>query len=316
MKKLVSVVIPVYNVEEYLDECLASVVHQSYTCLDIIVIDDGSTDKSGEICDKYAQQDNRIRVCHKKNEGVSAARNMGIDMALGEYLIFVDSDDMIHENMIEIYMEYISNQYNLVCDITSDYSVWTNLPEKLKNKKMEIVAQKEFMSYFCRDYVNAPFNKIYNLKIIKNNSIYFPVDKNLGEDLYFNLEYYSQSTKDYQIIPYPLYFYRENRTGSLSNVYNTDLFCIQKELFYEIKSFLERADIWNAQNQKIYYTLFFERLYLTTQIYKKNNINYSCVLKDSVWDEVWNECKKRHVLTWKRYMKKWSIELQSKFKDY
>ena len=92
---LITVIIPVYNVEKYLKECLESIINQTYKNLEIILIDDGSTDASGEICDEYSKRDNRIRVVHKANGGLSSARNLGLDIANGEYVTFIDSDDYI-----------------------------------------------------------------------------------------------------------------------------------------------------------------------------------------------------------------------------
>ena len=92
----VSIIIPVYKVEAYIRECLDSVIRQTYKNLEIILVDDGSPDQCGQICDEYAQEDSRIQVIHKENAGVSAARNTGIDAATGTYMIFADSDDVLH----------------------------------------------------------------------------------------------------------------------------------------------------------------------------------------------------------------------------
>ena len=94
----VSIIIPVYKVEAYIRECLDSVIRQTYKNLEIILVDDGSPDQCGQICDEYAQEDSRIQVIHKENAGVSAARNTGIDAATGTYMIFADSDDVLHED--------------------------------------------------------------------------------------------------------------------------------------------------------------------------------------------------------------------------
>lgn len=102
MEELISIIIPVYNVEEYLSACLKSVIGQTYKNLEIIVVDDGSTDKSGMICDEYCNRDNRITVIHKKNGGLSDARNAGLKAAKGQYIGFVDSDDWIAPEMYEI----------------------------------------------------------------------------------------------------------------------------------------------------------------------------------------------------------------------
>ena len=98
---LISVIIPVYKVEKYLDECLASVTGQTYRNLEIILVDDGSPDRCGEICDQWANKDNRIRVIHKQNGGLADARNAGIDVATGDYISFVDSDDYVDEDFLE-----------------------------------------------------------------------------------------------------------------------------------------------------------------------------------------------------------------------
>ena len=101
MKKLISVIVPVFNVEKYLEKCIESIRNQTYKNLEILLINDGSTDKSLEICNKYLEIDDRIVLLNKENGGLSSARNFGIDNAKGEYITFVDSDDFIHELMYE-----------------------------------------------------------------------------------------------------------------------------------------------------------------------------------------------------------------------
>ena len=101
MNKLVSIIIPVYNVEKYLAECIESVLKQTYQNIEILLIDDGSPDNSGKICDEYEEKDSRVRVIHKENGGVSSARNVGLEQANGEYITFIDSDDFVSESYIE-----------------------------------------------------------------------------------------------------------------------------------------------------------------------------------------------------------------------
>ena len=101
-EKLISVIVPVYNVERYLRQCIESITNQSYKNLQIILIDDGSKDNSGKICDEYAEKDKRVEVIHKENTGVSAARNTGLDNAKGEWITFVDADDWVEKNFCEI----------------------------------------------------------------------------------------------------------------------------------------------------------------------------------------------------------------------
>lgn len=109
MKEQISVIIPIYNVEKYLSDCVESVLKQTYTDLEIILVDDGSQDASGQICDDYAKQDSRVQVIHKKNGGLSSARNAGIDQATGQYFFFLDSDDWIAENALELLYKEIKS---------------------------------------------------------------------------------------------------------------------------------------------------------------------------------------------------------------
>ena len=106
VKGLISVIVPVYNVEKYLDKCVQSIVNQTYKNLEIILVDDGSTDHCPALCDEWAKKDERIQVIHKKNGGLSSARNTAIDVISGEYVIFVDSDDWIDLDMIASMLEF------------------------------------------------------------------------------------------------------------------------------------------------------------------------------------------------------------------
>lgn len=98
---MVSIIVPIYNAEQYISKCIESILAQTYRDFELILVDDGSTDMCGKICDEYAKQDSRVHVIHQENKGVSAARNAGISLAKGEYIMFVDSDDFITENMLE-----------------------------------------------------------------------------------------------------------------------------------------------------------------------------------------------------------------------
>ena len=114
MKPEISIIVPVYNVEKYLVQCLNSICNQTYKNLQIILVDDGSEDLSGKICDEYQEKDKRIHVIHKKNEGLSEARNVGVQMAMGKYVGFVDSDDWIELDMYEILWKWLKKQIQIV----------------------------------------------------------------------------------------------------------------------------------------------------------------------------------------------------------
>lgn len=303
-QKLVSIIVPVYNVERYLKECLDSLIGQTYQQVEILLIDDGSVDGSGDICDTYAKKDDRIRVFHKINEGVSSARNTGIERAEGEYLIFADADDCVHRQIVEIYMNYAENGETVLCDIT------TNMDDLSADYagmiSSERVGWKRFMELFRNGYVNPPFNKLYRAEIVKETPVRFAKDKNLGEDLLFNLVYFRHMKKNFRIIHAPLYYYRENREGSLSTSYRRDLFEIQQELFEALKHFLEEKDIWDEENGKIYYGMYWDRLYLTVQMcraYEKEHTEerrLQEILQSGLWQKIWDECERRGLANWKR----------------
>lgn len=314
--ELVSVVIPVYNVENYLEECLDSVINQSYENLEILLIDDGSTDRSGAICDAYAEKDQRIKVCHLKNGGVSAARNYGIEKAEGAYLLFVDSDDCIHPDLIRILMEQTDNKIRF-CDFVYDkekldFPDYEELPG-------EFFARADFMKVFSENYINSPVNKIFRTDILKTYDIRFPVEKNLGEDLLFNLEYLRYDKRDYLAIHLPLYYYRTNREGSLSSFYRPGLFELQQELFEAVRIFLEEQELWSEENQKRFWALYWDRLFLTVQMcrdYEKGRAGDSelpRMLRHPIWRKVRLECQKCGMMNWKRKVKRlilWGYRLR------
>jgi glycosyltransferase involved in cell wall biosynthesis len=163
----ISVIVPVYNVEEYLPKCLDSILNQTFKDFELILIDDGSTDGSGRICDEYAIIDNRIKVFHKRNEGQAIAKNFGIDNSLGKYISFVDSDDWIDENMLlEMYQEAISNDADIV--IAGHYVVnldntieCINILNKRKLNRLEatklILEDTQILSF--------PWDKIYRREL-------------------------------------------------------------------------------------------------------------------------------------------------------
>ena len=135
---LVSIIIPIYNVEQYLDRCIKSVINQTYKNIEIILVDDGSTDKCPEICDQYAQKDNRIVVIHKENGGLSSARNAGMKVLKGEYMLFADSDDWIKENTVEELLQ-IAIEHDV--DFVRFTPVTANHPQK-KMEHLLILEQK------------------------------------------------------------------------------------------------------------------------------------------------------------------------------
>lgn len=187
----ISVIVPVYNVEAYLCRCIDSILGQTFTDFELILVDDGSKDASGAICDEYAEKDNRITVIHKENAGVSAARNTGLDIANGEYVMFVDSDDYIHTKMFETMLLYMQDGVDFVISsiqmVTKESKTEYLLPTK-GYKPSELLSDysAENIPRMC---VCAPWCKLYQKGLIETNRLRFDTSMSLGEDTCFNMEY-------------------------------------------------------------------------------------------------------------------------------
>ena len=175
MEPLISIIIPVYKAEAYLDNCMKSVLNQSYRNLEVILVDDGSPDHSGALCDRYAEEDSRVRVIHKKNGGAADARNCGLDVASGEYVAFVDSDDWIERDMYELLLEQICKYDAKLCvcgryDVINGERVAGLGPERNilldeKNAYRTLLIERELDS--------SPCDKLYHKSIF--SELRFPV---------------------------------------------------------------------------------------------------------------------------------------------
>lgn len=220
--RLVSVIVPVYNVEDYLRECIDSIIKQTYSHLEIILVDDGSTDGSGAICDEYASKDNRIRVIHQENKGVSVARNQGLNIATGEFISFIDSDDRIDLQTIAGYMDLFALHPELDIIESVIYDCITKplcqFGENFEEPGISgrVLNAKEFWLLLAVEFSNSaypgPANKCYRRSFI--GDLRFP-EGYVFEDLAFllclygKLRYYMKWSK-------VTYFYREDRPGSIT----------------------------------------------------------------------------------------------------
>ena len=220
---LVSVIVPVYNVAPYLEQCLDSIVNQTYRHLEIILVDDGSTDDSGAICDRYAEGDNRIRVVHLKNKGLSGARNSGLDIASGEYIIFIDSDDYIWEGTVEGYISLFSQHADLdMIESNLYFSIWRSTPPPGEDYDDEasrsgILTAKELWKYFAlKGYgptaMSHVGNKCYRRSFIGE---YRFKEGHVWEDIEFHLLLFGR-IRHYLKWNKVTYYYRENRPGAIT----------------------------------------------------------------------------------------------------
>ena len=215
MKKF-SIVVPINNCERYIKRCLDSIKMQTYTNIEVILIDDGSNDNSGKICDEYMKNDSRFIVHHQTNGGVSTARNKGIDFASGDYLMFVDSDDWISKETIELLNKKIEEN-------NSDVLIFQRSSCKQENQKAVINDRKniskKLKQLIITEKINPPFCKLYRTDIIKGNNIRFKKDIPIAEDLLFNVTYFSK-INSMEITDERYYFYNTDNQSSLSRRYN------------------------------------------------------------------------------------------------
>ena len=220
---LISVIVPVYNVEQYLPRCLDSIINQTYTNLEILLIDDGATDNSGKICDEYAQKDNRIRVFHKENGGQASARNLALDNATGEYVAFVDSDDYIEKEMYQKLLSAIQeNEADLA--LCNYRRIQIDLKQELvgdcerDNDAMPLTGVfngKDCLSFLYQGtsgIFTSPCTKLYHKAIL--NDVRFPVGKKAHEDEYVTHQIFYNATKAV-LIPDKLYYYVQRGNSTM-----------------------------------------------------------------------------------------------------
>lgn len=251
MNKAISIIVPVYNVYNCLDRCIKSLVNQSFEDIEIILINDGSTDNSGYICDMWAKKDNRIKVIHKHNEGLGFARNSGLDIAQGNYIAFVDSDDYMELNACEVlYNIAVKENLDIVCGgiyYDSDKRIikcqYTDKPKFWKGKN----ETKNFLLNLIGTLPNNPKDTIYEVSVWKclfKRSIFedyhirFESERKfISEDIIFNIDYIPHTEK-IAVIPQCVYHYCI-RSNSLSKVYISDRFEKNLILYNEILRKLE-----------------------------------------------------------------------------
>ena len=235
---MISVIVPVYNCIYTLDKCIEAICAQTSGNLEILLIDDGSTDGSQLLCDKFASEDARIHVFHKPNGGVSSARNMGLDHAQGEYVMFCDSDDWVEPEWCEqLYLAAAENPGCLpVCNYYRSAPDCETINRKGQCQAIEDrIAKEDFFSLNQFELLGIPWNKIFRRTILEENRIRFRPNLSLGEDLIFNLDYLHCLTDGFVFVNRPLYHYTIGSLDSLSSKYYPDLAGIYRKIYLRIK---------------------------------------------------------------------------------
>lgn len=219
-KRKVSVIVPAYNVEKYLFKCINSILNQTYRNIEVIIINDGSTDGTLKILKEIKKQDNRVKIINKNNEGVSAARNDGISAACGEYLIFVDADDYIATD----YVEYM---LNLIDKTGAEFCISTNCftrkdEKQIKNDEVSVLMPEEAVAFLLSPRVIVGcWNKIYSASFVKKNSLQFLSNLFYGEGLFF-ITNAAQLATCVGVGNRKVYYYRRNNETSATTKFDIE----------------------------------------------------------------------------------------------
>lgn len=230
---LVSVIVPVYNVAPYLEQCLDSIVNQTYRNLEIILVDDGSTDESGAICDRYAELDSRIKVVHKENGGQSSARNVALDMMTGEWVLFVDSDDWIELNTLELLFEQKDERADLV-EFGWNF-IYRDSNKVFLNEACVMAGLDALKLLVHTDiYMGLMANKLFKASYLQKSRF---ISGRYYEDTPFIIEQLYK-IKTYQYIAEPLYNYRRDRVGQTTEGFTPKRF----DLFRNFEDLMQKYE--------------------------------------------------------------------------
>jgi glycosyltransferase EpsH len=244
-KPLVSIIVPVYNVEQYLEQCLTSIVEQTYENIEVIIVNDGSNDSSHLIIDQFAKKDPRVKFLKQKNSGISTARNSGIQASTGELILFVDSDDWVDNTLVEKLFSYIKKFDLVVCSYNRAYDYKLNprilnIEGKVKSKEFQRrlvgLLNEELKDPSQQDSLVTAWGKLYKSKVIKENKLGFISTQEIGtcEDLIFNFQYLENCNEVF-ILNESLYFYRKANNLSFTSRYKLNLYSLWNNLFKKIE---------------------------------------------------------------------------------
>ena len=215
---LVSIIVPAYNVDKYIEKCLSSILDQTYINIEVIVVDDGSTDQTGKLLDSLSQHDSRVQVIHKRNSGVSAARNSGIEISTGDYLVFVDADDYIAKDYIEYMLSLIENTGSDFC--LSKYCYTKSGEKQTESECIDRLEPEDATALLLSpDVIVGCWNKIFKRSLIVNNNIWFSTTLFYGEGLTF-ITTLSQISKSVGVGNRKVYYYRRNNESSATTKFD------------------------------------------------------------------------------------------------
>ena len=231
---MISVIVPVYNVEEYLEECLESIRHQTFTDIEVILVNDGSIDSSRQICERYCEKDNRFKLINQENQGQSVARNRGVKESIGEYIMFVDSDDVINTSVLEVLLPYMKTDVDIVECRSS-----INKEEFFLNRTSTIVfegnAKEAILNCIVSEDVKfCAFTKLYRREIVEKVPF---LEGYIYEDVFTGINYLKHIRK-IVVVDYIGYYYRVHANSTMTKSFNEkdlDIFKVGNQLIDSFK---------------------------------------------------------------------------------
>lgn len=305
MEIKISVIVPIYNIEAYIEKCVYSILNQTYTNLEVILVDDGSTDSSGRLCDKFAEMDTRIKVIHKENGGLSDARNKGMEIISGEFISFVDGDDFIDSQMLKRLLE-LSQMEAADIAIANVRQIYRDFVYELPNSSPWICSGREAVKQHLQgnrkyQFYNAVWNKLYTASCIRD--LRFPKGRNY-EDICFTIEAYLRSTK-VVCAGETFYNYVVERPGSIMNagikseqafsaVENCEMRTERLKRYGDRE--LVELSLSNYLNQ-----LLLSYYRIDSSVYIREKKEYKLTIRKKIY-EVCKECKKNRKLWIKAFL--------------
>lgn len=288
-----SIVMPVYNTSEYLAESIDSVLNQTFSDFELILVDDGSTDNSLEICRRYEKLDSRITVVTQKNQGPGATRNNGIKHASAELMMFLDSDDTAAPDMLEKAVEVMDEKNpDLLLFGYEEVFYFESGKEKSRNRcipgRLDLNTADECRAKYCKlvfdAMLNQPWNKVYKKSIINSNNVRFP-DVRRTQDAIFNGEYFKHISSLYAI-PEPLYFFRQNNMGKVWKKFPRDSYKIDVNFNSFIENILKEFGRFDGEDRRLADRWFFNTIFRDAGYYRNPNWALSRGEKKAYVEEV------------------------------
>lgn len=275
---IVSVIIPVYNTSDYLACCIESVLNQVFDRFELVLVNDGSTDTSGQICDEYAIIDERVDVIHQPNSGVSSARNAGLVKASGKYIVFVDSDDFCDPEMLGELVVAIEENHADFC--VAGYAYYYDNGRREDQIlsaggtfSMTSFVKTHFEESFQKNILSGPCCKLFRKDIIIDCNLQFRSEFSVGEDGIFSYNYL-QSCKTIAIVPSVLYFYRQREKEThLMSIYHPNAFEAIYHYYMSLKSFLDNNNSFEENKRTVHEVFLSRLLYCMGQLYNESAMN-------------------------------------------